>query len=667
MAQIPVPNFGQAVATPAGGVSVGQTDVSSGIQSIGGDLMNIGQRIHAEQDATKGALALATTQNAMYGAHDDVARGIQDGSIPPDQAQAELQKRFSDIAATNTQGLKTHQLDAIKVSMAQSGGALQRSIDGTVFKYNASTAAANIDALGTQLQQDAVRRGPAAAADTYDAVMQMTGGSAGFTPEQQAAKMAQFRQATTHGYYDDKSATLYAAGDQHGIAGMLETIAGGKLPDGEQLSQEQRAHLTTKLVGLNSKLLSDQNAAANEAERLRVAHENAASDAFNAAQKIVVNGQSLDQATIDSLSAVSVGTALEQRTRELLTAQPAMVSFATQPAAQRKAALDTYGREATNPALGTSPDKNAQVAGLQAVSDKANELFKDDPWSAGDKYGITRAPAMDFSDPSAVVQQLNVRMQQIGKLEAWGGQKVSPLRPAEAEQLGHTLKGMPPDQAASVLSMVGQSIGDPDRIGAVAKQLGKGMGEDASMVEATGLAMSYAGDRTNDGKLTAEMILRGEAALKNKTSLVDTAAQSGWKAQIFTQIDGAFSSQGASDSAVKAAYRIAAANGGDVDAAVKAATGGIITHGLGKIPLPVNVDESTFNKRLAAITPAMLAPQAADGNAYVAGVAMPLAKFTASLPDATLVHAGQGMYAVKAGTSYVTNKDGTRLVLRITQ
>lgn len=668
MASIPVPNFGQATAQPAQAASPQNLDVSSGAMRVLDTAEGAANDIIRQQDATKGALALATTQNAMYDAHDEVTRGLQDGSISPTDAQAELQKRIATIADVNSQGLKQHQTQMLQQAVISTGGGLQRQLTGSVFKYQQSEAAANLDALAGQLQQDAVRRGPAAAADTFDAAMQFAGGGAGFTPAQQQAKMQAFRQATTHGYYDDKSTALYAAGDQRGIADMLTTVSSGKLPDGEVMSQEQRAHLTTKLIGFNSKLLADQARAENDADRDRIARENAAADALNGAQKIVLNGQFLDQPTVENLAKVTTGTSLEQPTRELLAAQPHMVAFASQTAPQRAALLQHYASEAANPAVGTSPEGAKQLTALQAIDAKANEVAKDDPWKAAQTYGVVvSAPAMDFTHPESLPQQLDVRMQQIGKVEAWVGHKVSPLQPAEAEQLGHVLKGMPPDQAASALSVLGQSIGDPERIGAVAKQLGKAVGDDTTATDNLGLAMSYAGDRTNDGKLTAELILRGAAALKNKTTLVDTTAQSGWKAQIYSQIDGAFSSQGAADSAMKAAYNIAAANGGDVDAAVKAATGGIITHGLGKIPLPMNMDESTFTKRLAAVTPDMLTPQAPDGNAYVGGVAMPLAKFTASLPDATLVHAGQGQYVVKAGTNFVTNKDGQRLVLRISQ
>jgi hypothetical protein len=667
MAQIPVPNFGNAVADPAPGVQVAPADVSSGITAAGNDLMALGAQINHQQNNAKASLALATATNQAHDAHLDVTQRMISGQIQPDQAQAELRQRLSEIQAANSQGMPPVQSAMIKTSLEGTTGELQRQMNGAVFKYKESQTAATIDATGVQLQQDAIRRGPAAAADTYDAVMDFTGGSAGFTPEQQAAKKIAFRQATTHGYYDDKSTALYAAGDQKGIADMLTTVASGKLPDGEQLSPEQRAHLTTKLVGFNSKLLADQARAQNDADRERVARENTAADALNGAQKIILNGQFLDGPTMENLATVTTGTTLEQKTRELLAAQPHIVAFASQTAPQRAALLQHYESEAANPNVGTSPDAVRQLTALQAIDAKANEMAKDDPWKAAQTYGVVvNAPPMDFSHPDGVAQQLDTRMQKIAAVEAWVGHKVSPLQPAEAEQLGHTLKGMPPDRAAGLLSMVGQSISDPDRIAAVSKQLGKAAGDDASFTDTLGLAMSYAGDRTNDGKLTAEGILRGTQALRDKTVQADETKLSGWRASVATEIRGAFSSQGAEDSAINAAYKLMAAGYSQKDA-VRAATGGIITHGLGKIPLPVNMDEDTFNKRLSAVTPAMLAPQAADGNAYVGGVPMPLAKFTASLPDATLVHAGQGLYAVKAGTSFVTNRDGQRLVLRITQ
>lgn len=658
MAQIPVPNFGQSVAQPAQAASPQSLDTTSGTMQA----LNVAEGAYnqhvQQQDAAKGALAVATTQNAMYDAHDEVTHGLQDGSIKPEDAQEELKQRLAAIHDVNSQGLKDHQAAMLQQTMATTGGALSRQLGDSVFKYNQSETAATIDATGAQLQRDAIRRGPAAAADTYDAIVDMTGPSAGFTPAQIQSKKQAFRENTTAGYYQDKGAALHAADDLTGVTDTLHEVMG---PAGDAMSPQQRAQVTNHLVGLQNNILAKQARDANDEERKRVARENAAADAYNANLKVVMDGSYLSPDAIADLTAKTAGTTLEKSTTALLSSQAQVAGFASKSADQRAAILEHYRSEGANPAVGTSPDSQKSITLLQKIDSKANELAKDDPWKAAQTYGvIINAPVMDASNAENVLPLLDMRMQQIGKVEAWVGRKVSPLQPHEAEQLGESLKALPPGQAASVLSNIGQMIGDSQRIAAVSKQLGDTNGT-------MGLAMAYAGDRSNDGKLTGEYIIRGETALKNKTSLVDTTAQSGWKATIYDKVNGAFSSQEAENKAMEAAYKIAAGNGGDVDAAIKMATGGIIMHGLGKIPLPINMDESTFDKRLAAITPALLTPQAPDGNVYVGGAQVPLPKFVASLPDATLVHAGQGMYAVKAGASFVTNAAGQRIVLRISQ
>src|SRR5690606_24059040 len=82
--------------------------------------------------------------------------------------------------------------------------------------------------------------------------------------------------------------------------------------------------------------------------------------------------------------------------------------------------------------------------------------------------------------------------------------------------------------------------------------------------------------------------------------------------------------------------------GRSVKKAVDAVSGGIVDFNGGRIPLPQGMTESQFERGLVAITPQDLAGQAPDGNVYVRGVAVPLAKFVEGLPDAVLRHAGQG-------------------------
>lgn len=665
----PEMGLGSQIARPAPDIQIQPTyNAGRALGNAGSALESANQLMqeHQQQQVTaKMALALATAQNGAHDAHDAVLQGLTSGTIAPEEAQAELKKRTDDVVSAQTQGLPTVAAQAVKTQMVGTQGALARSMGENVFKFNQSATAATIDETGNQLQRDVLRRGPSKVSETYDAIIDTTGASAGYSPAQIQAKKEAFRESTTVGYYNQRGATLHAAGDLDGVTSTLNEVLG---PAGDAINPTARAQVTNHLVGLQNQLLAQKNRDADAAERERIRRENEAVDAVNAVRTVVLNGSYLSADAIRDVTMKAAGTTQEAPLTAILGAQSQIAGFASLPADQRAAQLERYRAEGANPAVGTSPQNQQSIEILNKVDEKANAAAKDDPWKAAETYGVIKgAPLLDVSDPNGIAPALDYRMQQIGKVETWIGHKVSPLQPAEAQQLSEELKAMPPDQAASLLSVLGQSVKDPDRIAALAKQLGKGAGGDDAKVGTIGLAMAYAGDLTENGKLTSEMILRGDQALRNKTSLVDTTAQSGWKATIFNKVSGAFSSQEAENQAMDAAYKIAAANGGDVDAAIKAATGGIITHGLGKVPLPMGMDESTFNKQVAAITPASLAPQAPNGAVYVSGLPMPLDKFAAQLPDATFVHAGQGLYAVKAGNSFVTNQLGKRIVLRITQ
>ena len=54
-----------------------------------------------------------------------------------------------------------------------------------------------------------------------------------------------------------------------------------------------------------------------------------------------------------------------------------------------------------------------------------------------------------------------------------------------------------------------------------------------------------------------------------------------------------------------------------------------------------------------------------DGTVYLGRTPMALADFFKALPDAGLVHAGQGLYQVKAGAGVATNSRGVPVVLKV--
>lgn len=664
MAQIPMGNFGQAVAQPGQAIPVPRLDTTSGteaLESAASGAVAVAQRerqqVAAEQANAKAALSLATAQNALHDAHDTVARGVTDGTIPTDDAESEFKKQTAAIAQVSSQGLTQHHADILNAQITGTSGELQRSISGVVVKRRQSETAATVDQFGEQVQREALRNGPGWATEKYSTMLDFTGAAAGFTPEQIAAKKQAFGERSTWAYYDQKATDALGAGDMNGLTSQLHEVMG---PAGDALDPVRRATLEHQIIGYQNHLLAKQAGDQAALDRLQEQRDKLAETSYQKAWQTVSEGKYLSQDAIDQLSEDTAHSPIwGKQAVALLSSQSQVAGFASMSADQRAAKLERVRAEAANPNVGTTPEMAHVVTLLDKIDTAARVAAKDDPWTAAQSYGVIKsAPAMDMADPNSLPQALDLRMQHIGAVETWVGHKVSPLQPREAEQLGLALKALPPAEAARTFSTIGQMVGDPDRIAAVAKQLGD---HDGVM----GLAMAYAGDRTEGGKLTSEAILRGQQAFKNKTVLDDSSKVTGWRSTAALTIGDAFSDSRVKQQAIDAAVYVAAANGGDIDAAIKTATGGIVTRGLGQIPLPVGVDEDAFDKRIRAITPATLAPQAPDGVVFLGRVPVKLDQFVATLPDATLVHAGQGLYNVRAGNTLATNARGQRITIKV--
>jgi hypothetical protein len=268
--------------------------------------------------------------------------------------------------------------------------------------------------------------------------------------------------------------------------------------------------------------------------------------------------------------------------------------------------------------------------------------------------------------------------------------------------------------------------------------------------------------RTTEGRLTSELILRGDQALRDKAVKTDAAQATGWRAEIAAEIGDAYTNQEQRDAVIEAAFLIRAGleaeGGGNNRQAVSLATGGIVERNGRKVPLPYGITANDFDKKLRALTlanvagatslPAKPAGQIEPGNidlskrpvvpnadgsistvrsinvgidgaevliptvsddgkvlseekavdlylrtgkhlgkfktpaaasAYakqvsqhqaqgvvmVGGAAMPLADFLARVPEAQLIHAGQGRYAVSSGSGVATDLHGRPIVLEV--
>ena len=225
------------------------------------------------------------------------------------------------------------------------------------------------------------------------------------------------------------------------------------------------------------------------------------------------------------------------------------------------------------------------------------------------------------------------------------------------------VRAMPPDQQSAALASFGSMLGDGDRISALAAQIDR-------KDKVLGTAMMFANSQTTQGRYVSELVLKGERAIRDKSILVDDKREVGWRGAIAKEIGDAYPNQEVRDRMIEAAYYVQAgfaAEGGstDISRAVRMTAGRIVERNGSKFPLPYGMEEGDFDKRLKAIQPGDIAGQAPGGQVFVGKTAVPVDQFLKSLPDAALVHAGQGRYNVRAGMGLVTNAQGQRITVGV--
>lgn len=672
--QIPMgSNSGQALPNSPGPVSVprGAFDTSSGITQLGQQGMQMvaeNQRLEIEQkqvqQRAQAALSLAQTTNDMYAAHDEVAQGVAGGTIDPDQAHAELAQRVAKIKDANLSDLSPFQRQIVDDNVVHAQGSMERSLNGVIIKRNQSDTAATISQFGEAAQRDATRIGPAAASEKYDALVDFAGPNAGLTPAAMATAKQKFKENVHLGFYDQAGVTALANKDLDGVTAVLQKVQG---PEGDALDPVQRSVLTHKLFGYQQHLEAQNRIAQNQELQQNQLREKIAGEVFEKMQGLTLDGQYLDPDSISRLVTSAHGTAYEQDAMALIASQKQIAGFASLTQPQRTAVLERGRAAGADPSTGTNPQAAKILSIMERIDSTAATAAKENPWSAAQKYGVIKdAPVLDATNPSQALAVIKQRMGMIPLVENWTGQKISPLQPVEAEGLTKAIKALPIDQQASALGEIGKMVGDPERIAMVSRQIND---KDGNM----GLAMAYANAQTTEGRTTAELILKGAQAIRDKTVKVDGMAESGWRATIAKSIRGAFSDQAMEDKYVDSAFLIAAANGGsDIDRAVRLATGGIIDFNGSKVPMPYGMTadgqasgEKKFKAAISAITPADITAQAPDGMVKIGATSMPVDQFVKTLPDSRLVHAGQGVYNVRAGSGLVTNAAGQRITLKV--
>lgn len=668
--KIPLGDQGQLVARPTQGVSApegafggAQARALGGLgEAVAQTGASIGAQIRQQQEETDrltAATTLANLGNSLADIHTQTAQGIEDGSIPANEGLMKFNEQANQAFADMTSGMDERQRSVLNAQFVQNSGRLRQSLGGTILKRKQSETKAGLLKNGEALDRLAMRDLPGAMAQS-DQVWDSIGPAAGYDPAQIAALKQQRKETMAFNF---GSNLLQGAAKNGNLEGVNQAEAWLNSDAAAGMDPAKRSHLQTMAIGYRNGILAANERQQAKLDREKEAREQFAVDSYNKAFDLSDKGHYFSTETIAQTTEAVQGTAMQEPWRQLLQSQQQTAGWATLPLVEQRAQLERMRSAAANPKIGVSTVEDSVYNQRAKITASLQNETKENPWQAAQGAGyIQDAPEISIGNINDAQAVITKRMQQIGSLEKWTGFRVSPLQPNEAESLSKVLRALPPDQAASALSGFGDSIGNAERLAAFGDQLAK---KDRPLT----LAMMYGSSKTSNGRLTSELVLRGSQAIKDGTAKIDTAKETGWKAEIAKQIRGATPSEVVAQDWIDSAYFIQAAkyaeNGSvDIPNAINLATGGIIKNRDGtKIPLPYGMKENQFEDRIGALKPVDFQAQALDGNVYSGSTAIPMDQFIDQLPKSSLVHAGQGRYNIRAGNGFITNAKGSRIVI----
>ncbi|WP_060373806.1 hypothetical protein [Burkholderia stagnalis] len=666
--KISIGNFGNAIArpgpqpdAPASAFGVGVSESFAGVGRAAAGLAGALQENDEAQKRAVATLGLAKVENGAHSAYDEISRGILDGTVAPKDAQSLLAARIETLRADNLAGIDERTREAIAPTLEKLTGGLSRSMEGVVYKRGQDDVSAQIVDLGEEFKRSAMRDLPGAIAN-FTTAAHTLGPQAGWSQERIAQEVAKFSSSASYTFADATLDGAAQTGDIGLVRAARERLQG---QDGEVLDPRQRNALISKGYGLENSIEAANIRAAEKAQREEQVRIQRAKDAYDATFKLGLSGAVLSLDAISETSVLVADTPFEAPFRELVKFQGQQAQWVNKPIPEQRRELAAMRSIAATPGHGTNPEQARVVDLLEQTTAAQEAAVRDNAWKAASDRGIAPfSPIIGVGNIGDAQQIIAARMKVIGQVEHWTGKKESPVQPDEAVQVGKLIRALPPDQAASALSSFGSLIQDGDRLTALNKQLGE---KDRSLA----IAMAYANAKTTRGRQTAELILSGQQALADKRVDIDSSRVTGWRAEIATQLRGVSPDQRVVDDWIEAAFLVKAAYdvqglGGSINDAVNLVTGGLYEQRDGsRIPKPWGMADGEFEKRIGGLQPVDFGQQASDGKVYVRGNSVSLEDFTKQLSSASLVHAGQGRYRVKAGSGFVTNANGVPIVLSV--
>lgn len=654
--KIPVGNFGNAVSGPQPAARLPSAAFVDGTaqtaQALGQQVGGIGQDLLATHQKAQSLRFMAESESALSGLQDQIGADLASGKLDPTKAEQAWADGSRKLMDDKLQGVGPLQRDIVGAQLERSSLGMGGRVRDMATKQVQQNIGGELTALGISLEREA---DPALASSRYDQAVRAMGPSAGWAPAQIENNINTFREkAYATKAYSLVNGARNSMGDLNKVESMLNS------DEFAALDPQRRAVLLNTTAGYKTALEQRAVAAAQRAEIQSAKRDRQAAGVLAEVQQLSTQGKKLDPQYLAGAAATMAGTPYEAAFKAAVSQAPAGTAFAMQPLPAQREMLD--GLLAEGNRIGWTPTRQDQFDTLQKSYEASQREYKEDPLRAAvDRNVLPELAPLDVSGGVAgIAQGVQARLQQAQQVEVVAGRPVSPFTSDEALQVASVFNALPPDQRATSIATLSKAVGTRT-MSAIAAQLDS---KDRTLA----LAAALGDQQRPNGGLVSEQVIRGEQAIKDKR--VPDADVTRWRTEIAAQVRGVFATPEMEDAVIDAAVRVRAdadvrKEGRSIRNAVETVAGGIVDFNGGKIPLPLGMTESQFERGLVALTPDSFIDQAPDGNVFVAGKAVPVVEFVKGLPNAVLRHAGQGRYTVSSGTGVVLNQAGQPVIVRM--
>lgn len=611
------------------------------------------EQIRKTNERARASASILAAQDDLAAAALDLGEGIQTGAVKKDQAAQEWQRIAAERSKTVLDELPGEYRELAQSQLGHRTNMLARGVTKAVTQRNQAEIRSSIDTT-LESAQRMYLQDPAAADAIVDNALASLGPDSGLDPQQLGRLKQGYRESSRY----NQAFTLVngARRDNAALSRVEQQLQDERFSD---LDPQRRATLFTQIEGFKVANEQRAEAAARRAEAQSRARLNRATTAFTAASALMNGGKVLSDEFVQQLTQTVAGTEYAKVLPELLRQAPQKSAFGQLPLPQQQAAL-LEARAQLNQ-RGTDPTREKQVQQLETIYQQSVKDYTEDPLPAAQERGLIQSIApLQLGDLGQLVGTMGQRVAQAEQVSATAGRTVSPFLKAEAEQVGKLINLMPVEQRSTAIAQIAEVAG-PAQAAAIGRQM-------APKDKALGIALGMAGSKTTSGRYSSELVLRGAQAIKDRAVKEDNAAITGVRGTVAAAIGDAVSGPAREtliDAAVYTQYGLMSEGSGDVQRAIRLATGGVTERAGKKVMLPYGIDEATFAQRVQQVNAQTFASQAPDGQVYIAGKPMPVDQFAAQVPNAALITGGNGRYYVQAAGGVATNKAGRPIVLEV--